>query len=217
MYLFLHKTCCGPLCWEDTRYVSIQNSEKLFRTCFQIINLSRHLGSGCSRLTKLLVNVYVKILNVIIWNMPTFFVVKMWEVFALQKLLVFQQNMSVYFGYKFVKHLMSWPLNKLVILTIWPWLQCIINPLERLSINLKTSDMYIFPVKLCEMLFPSTTHDIWLMMCVINKNLVAFNTAKYHIRDPIFSFSWANTSFLFVDIYFFVVLCIHFYTVTFYL
>ena len=41
---------------------------------------------------------YVKISNVNNWNMPIFFVEKMWEAFAMQKLLTFfQQKLSVYF------------------------------------------------------------------------------------------------------------------------
>ena len=43
----------------------------------------------------------------------------MWEAFAVQKLLsFFQQKMSVYLLIKSKKHLRSWPLNKLVKLTM---------------------------------------------------------------------------------------------------
>ena len=52
--------------------------------------------------------------------MPIFFVEKMCEAFALQKLLSFFQkkkNFSV-FDYEVVKHLTSWPLNELVKLTM---------------------------------------------------------------------------------------------------
>ena len=50
--------------------------------------------------------------------MPLFFAEKMWEAFAVQKLLSFfsTKNISV-FAYEVVKHLMSWPLNELVKLT----------------------------------------------------------------------------------------------------
>ena len=51
--------------------------------------------------------------------MPIYFVEKMCEAFAVQKLLSFfsTKNFSV-FGYKVVKHLTSWPLNELVKLTM---------------------------------------------------------------------------------------------------
>ena len=46
--------------------------------------------------------------------MPVFFVEKMWEAFALKSFSdFFNKNMGV-FGYKVVKHLTSWPLNKFV-------------------------------------------------------------------------------------------------------
>ena len=54
-------------------------------------------GPGCSKLTTLLVNETLKFSNVNISNMPVFFVEKMREAFALQKLLTFfQQKISVY-------------------------------------------------------------------------------------------------------------------------
>ena len=51
--------------------------------------------------------------------MPIFFDEKMWEAFAVQKLVSFfqQENISV-FGNKVLKHLTSWPLNELVKLTM---------------------------------------------------------------------------------------------------
>ena len=70
-----------------------------------------------------IVNLHViKISNVNISNMPIFLVEKMWEAFAVQKLLFFQQNFSV-FGYKAVKHLTSWPLNELFSNALNNWAQ----------------------------------------------------------------------------------------------
>ena len=53
--------------------------------------------------------------------MPISFVEKIWEAFAVQKLLsFFQQKISVYFGYIDLKHLTSWLLNELVNVTkLW--------------------------------------------------------------------------------------------------
>ena len=54
-------------------------------------------GPGCSKLTTSLVNVSLKISNIKISNMPKFFLEKLREAFAMQKLLsFFQQKMSVY-------------------------------------------------------------------------------------------------------------------------
>ena len=54
-------------------------------------------GPGCSKLTMSLVNVSLKISHVNISNTPIFFVEKMREAFAVQKLLLlFQQKISVY-------------------------------------------------------------------------------------------------------------------------
>ena len=81
--------------------------------------------------------------------MPIFFVEKMWEAFAVQKLLsFFRQKISV-FGYKVVKDLTSWPLNELVKLTML-WTtgaqigKCKIK-LLRTWICMGTPDHHVFP------------------------------------------------------------------------
>ena len=58
---------------------------------------------------------FVKISDVNIWNLPIFFVEKNVRSFCSAKVsLIFStKNISV-FGYKVIKHLMSWPLNELV-------------------------------------------------------------------------------------------------------
>ena len=62
---------------------------------------------------------FIKFSEVNFSNMPIFFVEKLREAFALQKLLSFfsTKNFSV-FGYKVVKHVTSWPNNELVKLTM---------------------------------------------------------------------------------------------------
>ena len=76
-------------------------------------------GPGCSKLTTSLVNVSLNLQTLISQICQFFFVEKMWEAFAMQKLLSFfsTKNFSV-FGYKVVKHLTTWPFNKIIKLTM---------------------------------------------------------------------------------------------------
>ena len=68
--------------------------------------------------------------------MPIFFVEKMKE--ALASLTLSTKNISV-FGFKVLKHLMSWPLNELVKLTmLWttgPWWVCTDHHLKSLTVS----------------------------------------------------------------------------------
>ena len=64
---------------------------------------------------------FVKISYVNIWNTPLFFIEKMWEA----SFSHFSTKSISVFGHKVVKHLMRWPLNELIKLTmLWttgPW------------------------------------------------------------------------------------------------
>ena len=71
-------------------------------------------GPGCSKLTMWLVENVLKFQTLISEISQYFFVEKLEK----QKPLIFStKNFSV-LGYKFVKHLTSWPLNELVKLTM---------------------------------------------------------------------------------------------------
>ena len=71
----------------------------------------------CSKLTTSLVNVSLKF-QTLISQISWYFLLKKC-VKLLQKLLsFFRQKISLYFAYKVVKHLTSWPLNELVKLTM---------------------------------------------------------------------------------------------------
>ena len=79
-------------------------------------------GPGCSKLTKLLVNVSLKF-QTLISTIHHYFLLKKCEN-CKSFSHFFIKNISV-FGYKIVKHLASWPLNELIKLTmLWttvPW------------------------------------------------------------------------------------------------
>ena len=75
-------------------------------------------GPGCSKLTTLLVNVSLKF-QTLISNIHQYFCWKNVRSFCSAKasLIFSARNISV-FGYKMVKHLMSWSLNELIKLTM---------------------------------------------------------------------------------------------------
>ena len=83
--------------------------------------LLRYSGPVCSKLTTSLVNKMLKFQT--FSNMPIFFCWKNVRSFC-TSLIFPTKNISV-FGFKAVKHLMSWPLNELIKLTmLWttgPW------------------------------------------------------------------------------------------------
>ena len=82
-------------------------------------------GPGCSKLKTSLVNVSLKF-QTLISQICQYFLLENVKIFCSAKasLIFSRKNFSV-FGYEVVKHLMSWPLNKLVKLTmLWtsgPW------------------------------------------------------------------------------------------------
>ena len=88
--------------------------------CFYCITLWFGCTSepSCSKLTTLLVNIFIQISNINIWNTPICFVEKMWKAFALQNLLSFSQQNYHCIWNIIVKHLTSLHLNKLVKLTM---------------------------------------------------------------------------------------------------
>ena len=90
--------------------------------------LGAYPGPGCSKLTTLLVNIWLKFQKLVSSNTPIFFCWKKCEkLFALQKLFkFFQQKISMYLV-KVVKHITSWPPNELVkLMILWttgPWIR----------------------------------------------------------------------------------------------
>ena len=86
------------------------------------IKISDAPGPGCSKLTTSLVNVSLKF-QPLISQICLIFVEKMWEA----SLIFSTKNTSV-FGYKVVKYLTTWPLNKLVKLTmLWTTGPCFLK------------------------------------------------------------------------------------------